>query len=185
MQMRVLAENMEAADPQQRRLREFSAALAEKLRATPSAETTPARLAVRIGEERYLLDMAVAGEIVVVPPVAPVPWTKPWFRGLANVRGRLIGVVDLPNLAGRAPLAPELAQQLLVFGTALNVNAGLLITRAFGLRNLKDLRALDSAPADAAMPWLGRRFAEADGSVLAELDLARLAASELFTAIGV
>jgi len=131
--MRVLAENMEAADPQQRRLREFAAALAEKLRATPSADQAPARLAVRIGEDRYLLDMAVAGEIVAV----------------------------------------------------LNVNAGLLITRAFGLRNLKDLRALDSPPADAAMPWLGRRFAEADGSVLAELDLARLVASELFTAIGV
>ena len=101
------------------------------------------------------------------------------------MRGRLVGVVDLPNLAGRAPLTPELAQQLLVFGTALNVNAGLLITRAFGLRNLKDLRTLDSAPADAATPWLGRRFAEADGSVLAELDLARLVTSELFTAIGV
>ena len=105
--MRVLAENMEAADPQQRRLREFAAALAEKLRATPSADQAPARLAVRIGEDRYLLDMAVAGEIVAVPAIAPVPWTKPWFRGLANVRGRLIGVVDLPNLAGRAPLPPN------------------------------------------------------------------------------
>jgi twitching motility protein PilI len=184
MQMRVLAENMEAADPHQRRLREFSAALAEKLRAAPSAEQTPARLAVRIGEERFLLDMAVAGEIVAVPAVAPVPWTKPWFRGLANVRGRLVGVIDLPNLAGRAPLAPELAQQLLVFGTTLNVNAALLITRAFGLRNVKDLRALDGVPADPASPWLGRRFAEADGSVLTELDLPRLVTSELFTAIG-
>ena len=184
MQMRALAENMEAADPQQRRLREFSAALAEKLRATPSAEQSPARLAVRIGEERFLLDMAVAGEIMPVPAVAPVPWTKPWFRGLANVRGRLVGVVDLQHLAGRPPLAPELAQQLLVFGTALNVNAALLITRAFGLRNLKDLRALDAAPADPVAPWLGRRFAEADGSLLTELDLTRLVTSDLFTAIG-
>ena len=60
--------------------------------------TEPTRLAVRIGEDRYLLDMAVAGEIVSLPAGCAVPWTKPWYRGLANVRGRLVGVVDLPQL---------------------------------------------------------------------------------------
>ena len=27
--------------------------------------------------------------IVSLPAIAPVPWTRPWYRGLANMRGRL------------------------------------------------------------------------------------------------
>ena len=92
----------------------------------------------------------MAGEIVPLPDIAPVPWTKPWYRGLANVRGRLIGVVDLLQLTGREPLPAEQAQQILVFGEGLAVNAGILITRAFGIRNLKDLTALPPAGESAA-----------------------------------
>ena len=102
--------------------------------------------------------MNSAGEIVTAPPVTPVPWTKPWFLGLANVRGRLVGVIDLMRLAGGTPIAAEDAQQLVVFNEKQKMNVGLLITRAFGLRNIKDLEPLGPvqdrhAPVGSAMPF--------------------------------
>ena len=166
-----------------RRLRDFSTQLAERLKTATSAPNAPMRLAVRIGEAGYLLDMNAAAEIVATPPITPVPWTRPWFRGLTNVRGRLIGVIDLQHLSGRSPLPGELAQQLLVFGDSLRSNGGILVTRAFGLRNLGDLEPLGPA-AEGADPWEGARWRDLDGNELAELKLAALVASDAYASIG-
>jgi twitching motility protein PilI len=166
------------------RLRDFSTQLAERLKAAPQTPAEPMRLAVRIGAENYLLAMEHAGEIVTVPEVAPVPWTKPWYRGLANVRGRLIGVIDLMQLAGRPPLAPDQASQMLVLGDSLKVNAAILVTRAFGLRTLKDLEQVGRA-GDGAPPWEAGRYRDLNGTVLTELDLGRLVAAEAFASIGI
>jgi twitching motility protein PilI len=166
------------------KLREFSTQLAQRLKEAPGLPTEPTRLAVRIGAENFLVEMGAAGEIVPLPDVAPVPWTKPWYRGLANVRGRLVGIVDLLQLAGREPLAADQAQQLLVFGEGLGVSAGILVSRAFGIRNLKDLVALP--PAGASAPaWEQVRYRDADNATFTELDLRELARSAAFAAIGV
>ncbi len=166
------------------KLREFSTQLAARLKAASATPTEPLRLAVRIGNDNYLLDMNTAAEIVALPEISPVPWTRPWYRGLANVRGRLIGVIDLSQFKGGPPLTAEQATQLLVFGEALNVNAALIVSRAFGLRNLNDLEALGHAGDDAA-PWEAVRYRDLDGTQLTELNLQTLAASERFASIGV
>jgi twitching motility protein PilI len=166
------------------KLREFSTQLAERLKAAPGMQAEPTRLAVRIGPDSYLLEMLHAGEIVPVPDIAPVPWTRPWFRGLANVRGRLIGVVDLLQFAGRPAMNAEQGTQMLVLGETLKVNAAILVTRAFGLRNLKDLEPLGSTR-DHALPWEAVRYRDLNGTVLTELDLGRLVAAEAFASIGV
>jgi twitching motility protein PilI len=166
------------------KLREFSMQLAERLKAAPNTPVQPLRLAVRIGSESYLVDMATAGEIVTTTDIAPVPWTRPWYRGLTNVRGRLIGVVDLQELSGGTPLTPEQSQQVLVFGPALKVNAGVLISRAFGLRNIRELEEL-GATGNVALPWEMQRYRDLDGTVLTELDLPRLVAAEVFSSVGI
>jgi twitching motility protein PilI len=166
------------------KLREFSTQLAERIKAAPQRPTEPMRLAVRIASTHYLLDMPSAGEIVPAPDIAPVPWTQPWYRGLANVRGRLVGVVDLMQMAGRAPMPGDQSLQLLVLSDALKVNVALLITRAFGLRNVKDLESLGTAASDV-QPWEAERYRDLDGTVMTELKLGRLVASETFAAIGV
>jgi twitching motility protein PilI len=166
------------------KLRDFSTQLAERLKAATSAPNEPMRLAVRVGSRGFLLDMNAAAEIVSAPEITPVPWTRPWYRGLANVRGRLVGVVDLMHLAGEGPLPQEQSQQLLVFGESLRVNAGVLVTRAFGLRNLNDLQSLGTA-AEGAPPWEQSRWRDLDGNQLTELNLGALVASEAFATIGI
>jgi twitching motility protein PilI len=166
------------------KLREFSTQLAERLKEAPSLPAEPTRLAVRIGSDNFLVEMGLAGEIVSLPDVAPVPWTRSWYRGLANVRGRLVGVVDLREMSGRDPLPLEQAQQLLVFADGLSVNAGVLITRAFGIRNLKDLTAREPA-GESAASWERLRYRDTDGTTFTELDLRELARSAAFAAIGV
>ncbi len=163
------------------KLREFSTQLAQRLKEAPNLPTEPTRLAIRMGLENYLVEMGLAAEIVSLPEIARVPWTKPWYRGLANVRGRLVGVIDLQHLMGREPLAAEQGQQLLVLGEGLGVAAGILITRAFGIRNLKDLESVDTTP--SASGWERSRYRDLEGMALTELDLREVAAAPAFTAI--
>ena len=163
------------------KLREFSTQLAQRLKEAPNLPTEPTRLAIRMGPENYLVEMGLAAEIVSLPEIARVPWTKPWYRGLANVRGRLVGVIDLQHLMGREPLAAEQGQQLLVLGEGLGVAAGILITRAFGIRNLKDLESVDTTP--SASGWERSRYRDLEGMALTELDLREVAAAPAFTAI--
>lgn len=164
------------------KLREFSTQLAQRLKEAPHQPMEATRLAVRVGSFNYLVEMGTAAEIVALPELARVPWTRPWYRGLANVRGRLVGVVDLLHLMGREPLPAEQGQQLLVLGEGLGVAAGVLVTRAFGIRNLKDLDPVEGP--DGGSSWERNRYRDRDGVLLTELDLRVLAAAPAFTAIG-
>ena len=179
-----MATGSDASARQLVKLREFSTQLAQRLKEAPSLPSEPTRLAVRVGAENLLIEMSLASEIVALPDIAPVPWTRPWYRGLANVRGRLVGVIDLMHMNGRDPLPAEQAQQLLVFGESLGVNSAMLITRAFGIRNLKDLSELPVAGEQAAA-WEQIRYRDAEGTPFTELDLRELARSPAFASIGV
>jgi chemotaxis signal transduction protein len=98
----------------------------------------------------------------------------------------LIGVVDLMQLTGRDPLPADQSQQVLVFGESLGVNAGIVVTRAFGIRNLKDLTPLDGVTPAAARPeWEQARYRDNDGLTMTELDLRELAKSPSFASIAV
>jgi twitching motility protein PilI len=163
-------------------LRDFSAQLAQRL-AEPKDGGAPPRLGVRVGSRGYLVEMIHVGELVPNAAIAPVPWTRPWFRGLANVRGRLVNVYDLQRMNGGEALRGEPPLQLLVLADALKANAALLITRAFGLRAAKDLQALPAQA--AAAPWEGASYRDADGTTLTELNVPRLLADERFTSIGI
>lgn len=164
------------------KLREFSTKLAERLASASEAVDQADRLAIRIGERAYLVDMSLASEIVPLPTITSVPWTQAWYRGLINVRGRLVGVIDLDHFSDRGALSEAESQQALVFGESLGVNAALLISRAYGLRSLAGLQAI---AAKDEMPWEKARWLDSDGSVLVELDLRELVRSPGFAHIGV
>lgn len=49
----------------------------------------------RLGEETYALDVSHAKEIVEAPRLTPMPHAPPWIRGVMNLRGSVVPVVDL------------------------------------------------------------------------------------------
>ena len=178
-------------------LRQFQARLSERLR---QADVAPrvARLGLLIGGQRWLVDLAEAGEIVPWPvPVTPVPLTAPWFRGLANLRGVLFGVSDLDRFAGGEATPLSRDSRLLAFGASLNLNAALLVSRMLGLHDPAGWQVADdgyaqglvAAPeqvsaSDQAPAWAGRTLIDGEGRTWRELSLARLAADERFLCAG-
>ena len=79
-----------------------------------AAQTTLTVLQIMLGEETYGLPVndlrAVYEDVIVVP----VPGTPPFVAGIANVRGRILPVLDLPVLLGVPDQAAALGTRALV-----------------------------------------------------------------------
>ncbi len=170
-------------------LRELQTRLAKRLQAAQSEGMAVNWLAVRAGGHDYLLPLAQSGEIVAMSPVQPVAHTKPWFKGVLNVRGSLLGVVDLAGFVaacgGAAAASPASAQASLV-----TLNAELGLHCALQIDSLAGLRGSDafvsSSAADATAPaWFGGRHVDAGGVVWQEIHVRALAQSAAFLGIGI
>ena len=122
-----------------------------------------------------------------MPSMATVPLTKPWYLGIANIRGNLYGVIDFAGFLGRPlePVTPGTSlSRLVLFGPRVGeLHAGLIVHRVLGLRNLAELAAQRNA-GRARRTWYGARWAEANGDVWQEIDLARLAQDPAFLQVG-
>ncbi|HBL29541.1 MAG TPA: hypothetical protein DD490_22125 [Acidobacteria bacterium] len=143
---------------------------------------------------RHLI-ASVAGRLLAVPvallremsevlPLALLPLVPPWFRGVANLRGEALVVVDLLAFLGQGEVQDQPSSRLLVIGPPEGeVVAGLLVERVFGVVPVAAGALRTSGiPADAdtpLAPYLAGHFDHERGEV-AVLDVDRL-----FTAMAV
>ena len=191
------------ADPDA--LRAFQARLASRLQDARTADVSASWLAVEAGAGRYLFPLGHAGEIFPWTPPHPVPHTKPWFLGVANLRGGLHGVIqfagfasadaDPPARSRATPASRSTATaaasegmrtqaRLVALNELLEVNCALLVDRLVGLRGVEAFTASRAPAADAA-PWLGHAYTEATGERWQEIDLQALSRHPRFLDIGV
>jgi twitching motility protein PilI len=142
-----------ALDPAARstRLREYQEQLLERMQAAKSGSGAPIQqLGMQVGGTRYLLDLLEAGEIVSPVPLARVPLTVPWYLGLANVRGTLVGVIDLARYLGEEGAPPAgPGARLVTFAPSLGFNCALLADRVYGLRQAGSMQREGDALRDA------------------------------------
>jgi twitching motility protein PilI len=165
-------------------LRDFQQDLSRRLAtAAASQSENTSVLAVQSGGETWLLALADAGEVLLVPKLTVAPLIKPWYAGLANVRGNLYSVVDFGAFHGARPMHIGPASRLLLCGQRHGLNAGLLVDRVLGLRDSRKMMPIDhDVP---AWPWQKSVMQDAEGQRYWELDTAALMKSAEFMNIGI
>ena len=73
-----------------------SAATPAPRRAAPAAPEAVVQLIVfRLGDEDYGIRIEQVKEVTVTPEVVKMPKTPPFIKGIANLRGDIIAIVDL------------------------------------------------------------------------------------------
>ena len=157
-------------------LREFQESLVRRLNEAGSTDRRTL-LGIQAGDSQWLVALTEAGEILAVPPLVEVPLTLPWFRGLANVRGTLFGVIDFSALNGGPLTAPVGHARLMLVGAKHGINSALLVSRTTGLKNPDDFEA-DNAP--TARPWECQRLRDLQSRPWSRLDTAALLAHPCF-----
>jgi twitching motility protein PilI len=168
-------------------LRELQSRLASRLQAARTEGVQASWLAVEAAGARYLFPLAQSGEIFPFANAQPVPYTRPWFLGVANLRGGLYGVVDLSSfIDDRAPAmrsdASRAESRLVALNALLEVNCALLIDRLAGLRNL-DAFASSSEPPQGSPAYFGSGYTDANGAYWQEINLQALSQQPQFLSI--
>ncbi|TDM09623.1 MAG: chemotaxis protein CheW [Ideonella sp. MAG2] len=162
-------------------LRDLQVRLANRLREAREQPRQVGWLAVECAGNGLLMPLAQAGEIHPVGKVTPVPHAKPWLSGVANLRGELYAVVDLPRFLGlqESSKSGALAHgQLVALNAALNLNAALRVDRLVGLRDPEHMTMEHS---DAPRPsFVSAAWRDAQGRLWQALDLAQLAHDPAF-----
>jgi twitching motility protein PilI len=139
-------------------------------------------------QNRYLFSLDQTGEIIRDATVTKVPFTQPWFCGLISLRGKLHGVIDLPEfLATSRGAIPEesggLRRQMdeqsgciLTLGASLGMLCGLAVGQLEGLRSAEDFDHF-SASATHCGPLINGIYQDHSGSQWLEVNLADLVIS--------
>lgn len=91
-------------------------------------------LAYKVGDKQFVTSMDEITEVVPSATLATVPRSQPWLRGIANVRGRLLTVVDLQNFLGMDPVNVDQYTRLIVINND-HLSCCLLVSRLQGLRH--------------------------------------------------
>ncbi len=123
-------------------LREFQEAILLKLKEATklgSAEST-SRLGVTSGAKRFLINLSEVKEVLPVPPYQQVPLTKPWFLGVANVRGNLYSISDLAQFMGMPPTHKSVNNRIILLSTETTAQVALVIESLVGLRSVEAMR---------------------------------------------
>ena len=162
-------------------LREFQAHLAARLSGVGDRKAA-GLLGFQAGADFWLVDLTDSGEIVPLTPLAVVPLAKPWFDGIANIRGNIYSVVDFSAFQGKETTPHNSSSRLLLVGTRYGSNAALLVTRMLGLRNEESLKAVPNDP--DAPSWATKAYTDNEGRRWRKLDVPMLLANEEFMDIG-
>jgi purine-binding chemotaxis protein CheW len=125
----------------------------------------------RIGSERYGLPLAAVREVVNPAPMSVVPRAPRSVRGIMNLRGRVITIVDLETLLALAPGRPSpepLTQGKVVLLDRGRRDLGLLIGEVEGVHSLEEIapapgEALPSIRGVARLPHGAVTVLDADG----------------------
>ena len=125
-------------------LREFQQNLSNRIQAKGSAGDQVSTLGVQIAGQYWLVDMENISEVLPLPPLTRVPLSKPWFRGVANIRGNLYCVADMAAYQHKGEAAGGIASRVLLVAERHAFNAALLVDRVLGLRDARAWRQSDA-----------------------------------------
>lgn len=103
------------------------------------AETTKewAGITYRIGNNDLVSQLGEVVEILDVPELSRVPLTQPWVRGIANIRGNLLPVIDLSGcLTGSVIRITGKARVLVIDYNGFY--SGLIVDEVLGLKHFMD-----------------------------------------------
>ena len=95
-------------------------------------------VAFRMGGETFLVAREETREVLGYPAaVTRIPGAKPWVKGLANIRGQLLPMLDLRQFLGSGATTPGRNTRIVVVNHR-EIPAGLMVDEVLGFRRFAE-----------------------------------------------
>ena len=105
-------------------------------------------LAFFLGDEEYGLEILKVYEIIGMQPITPVPRTPSFIRGVINLRGKVIPVMDMRARFGM-PAIPDTEETCIIVVKAQGVQMGIVVDRVSEVLDIRS-EEIEDAPAFGA-----------------------------------
>jgi len=103
-------------------------------------------VAFRMGGETFLVAREETREVLGYPTmITRIPGAKSWVRGLANVRGQLLPMLDLRQFLGSGSTTPGRNTRVIVVNHR-DIPAGLIVDEVLGFRRFAESEFDAEAP---------------------------------------
>lgn len=99
-----------------------------------SASTQWLGVAFSLGGEQLVAPLGDIAEVLSMPDVTPVPLSKPWMTGVANVRGRLLPITNLGQFLGLPTNQGRTQTKKLLVVDQSKIFSGLLVDDVLGIQ---------------------------------------------------
>ena len=144
---------------------ELDAACREHAFELPKIEevvTSWSGVAFKLNGKKYVAPLSEVAEIMDVPTLTRIPGAKKWVRGVANVRGTLLPVMDLQGLLYKKPNRSR-KQRLLVIQNG-DFLSSIVVDDVIGLQHFEDIDRLEDIPEvdEAVKPYVNDGFNRED-----------------------
>jgi len=129
----------------------------------PSQETQVqswSGIGFRLGDHWYVAPMGEVAEVLHEPRCTLMPGVKPWVKGVANLRGRLLPVIDLCGFFGHELSILRKQRRVLVVEYQ-DVFVGLLVDEVVGMQHFAQellVRAALTVDEAASAPFIQGQF---------------------------
>lgn len=130
-----------------------------------------------LASERYAVESAYVREVYPVTVIAPLPCVPSYWVGIINVRGDIVGVLDL-RAYFRFEALPAVAPEHVIIAKANDAMVGVLVDSVTGTGSLlaRDLTGGGDVPGGGQDSWVKRIHRDE----LIVLDLAQMLADPRF-----
>ena len=141
------------------------------------AETPAGYLGVVIGSKNVLVNLQEISETLPITDLHRVPLVKPWFLGVANVRGVLYAINDLAQMLEQTFTSISSNARLLLVSEAVSSNVAFVVDKLIGLRKLEDLTLREELVEENAC-LKPQTYQDAENRIWHMLDCAQLVHSK-------
>ncbi len=147
-------------------LRDIEQRSLQNTRGLPQRAEARARwhgIGFRIGNITLVAPLTQVHEILHYPKLTLVPGTLGWVKGLANIRGTLLPVMDLRGYLGQSAISLDTHSRIMVIQQE-NLSVGLLVDEVLGLKHFDPQEAVTRVKKlnEAVKPYIQGAFLQSD-----------------------
>lgn len=132
----------------------------------------------------FLAPMEQVDEVLYVPNCTRFPGVKPWVAGVANVRGRLLSVIDLGLFFGGKPSISSKRSRILA-AKFNDLYTGIIVDEVLGIQSIVKEARIEQVQSDKRYSAYVTGRVEQDGQSWTVFDLAKLVQAPEFLQVAV
>ncbi len=133
-------------------LREYQTSILARLEDAKKAgaEAPAGYLGVVIGSKNVLVNLQEISETLPVIEIQRVPIVRPWFIGVANVRGVLYAINDLAQMLENTFTSISSSARMLLINDTVTSNVAFVVDKMIGLRKLDEMKLREEAAEESS-----------------------------------